>query len=196
MIRIRISLFAFIVFSICSVHASAHHADIHGKWLVNKNISDNNFINKFHSLDEVKAEEMADSIRFTYPMSSTVVKRKNPITIRWIGGNMDDTYYLELYSEGIYIKQIAVLDNVSEFNWEVTKDINGGKEFQFKLVNSRFFGDFTFSESFQIKNRIPRAFWIAPAVVFAGGVYLIIDLISNKDKNSEEQDLPGPIDPY
>jgi hypothetical protein len=137
-----------------------------------------------------------DSIQFSYPMSTTVVKRKTPIMIRWKGIQPGTTYYLELFRNGIYQEQIAEIVDKNQFEWQVSKEYKGGKDYQFRLVNSRFFGDYSFSEKFQIKNRIPRAFWAVPAAVGAAGIYFLIKLIIDSGPGPEQPDLPAPIEPY
>lgn len=137
-----------------------------------------------------------DSIQFTYPLSTTVVKRKSPITIRWKGGQPGTTYFLELFKGGIYQKQIAEITDLNHYDWQATKDLDGGKDYQFRLVNSRFFGDYSFSSKFEIKNRIPRAFWVVPAAVGAAGIYFLVKLIIDSRPGPEDPDLPAPIEPY
>jgi hypothetical protein len=137
-----------------------------------------------------------DSVQFTYPLSTTVVKRNSPITIRWKGGQPGTTYFLELYKGGIYEQQIAEIVDLNQYEWQATKELNGGKDYQFRLVNSRFFGDFSFSSKFEIKNRIPRAFWVVPAAVGAAGIYFLVKLIIDNRPEPVEPDLPAPIEPY
>ena len=137
-----------------------------------------------------------DSVQFTYPLSTTIVKRKSPITIRWKGGQPGTTYFLELYKGGIYEQQIAEIVDLNQYEWQATKELKGGKDYQFRLVNSRFFGDFSFSSKFEIKNRIPRAFWVVPAAVGAAGIYFLVKLIIDNRPEPVEPDLPAPIEPY
>jgi hypothetical protein len=137
-----------------------------------------------------------DSIQFVYPMSTTVVKRKAPIVIRWKGGQPGTTYFLELFKDGIFEEQIAEIVDLNRYEWQVSKEIDGGDDFQFRLVNSRFFGDYAFSPKFRIKNRIPRAFWIVPAAVGAAGIYFLVKLIIDSRPEPEQPDLPAPIEPY
>lgn len=137
-----------------------------------------------------------DSIQFLYPMSTTVVKRKAPIVIRWKGGQPGTTYFLELFKDGIYQEQIAEIVDLNRYEWQVPKEIDGGDDFQFRLVNSRFFGDYAFSPKFRIKNRIPRAFWVVPAAVGAAGIYFLVKLIIDSRPEPEQPDLPAPIEPY
>jgi hypothetical protein len=137
-----------------------------------------------------------DTIIFTNPISTTVVKRKKPVTVRWKGIQEGTVYYLELFKGGIYQQQIAELEDVSSYEWTVSKEINGGDDYQLRLVNSRFFGDYTMTEKFRIKNRIPRAFWVLPATAGAAGLYFLIVWIANSGPDPEVDDLPAPIEPY
>jgi len=134
-----------------------------------------------------------DSIQFINPVGTTVVKRKSPVTIRWKGNQAGTVYYIELFKGGIYQKQIAEVTDTNEYEWQVEKDVIGGKDYQLRLVNGRFFGDFTMSENFRIKNKIPRAFWVLPAAVGAAGFYFLIKIIL--DSQDDVEDLPPPIEP-
>lgn len=137
-----------------------------------------------------------DTIIFTNPISTTVVKRKTPVTVRWKGIQPGTVYYLELFKGGIYQQQIAEVEDVSSYEWTVSKENDGGDDYQLRLVNSRFFGDYTMTEKFRIKNRIPRAFWVLPAAVGAAGIYFIVKLIMESGPDEEVDDLPAPIEPY
>ena len=194
MIRIGFYLFIAIgIFRFDSACCSAFTPDV---WLRGFGIIDAEADNQDFEAESGGRIVSEDSIKFVYPMSTTVVKRKSPITIRWSGGQPEITYFLELYKNGIFQQQIAEVKDVNRYEWQVTKDLNGGKDYQFRLVNSRFFGDYSFSDKFQIKNRIPRAFWVVPAAAGAAGIYFLIKLIVESGPEPEEQDLPAPIEPY
>jgi hypothetical protein len=137
-----------------------------------------------------------DSIQFTYPISTTVVKRKTPVTVRWKNTKEGTVYFLELFKGGIYQEQIAEVEDVNAYEWTVTKNLTGDDDYQLRLVNSRFFGDYTLSEKFRVKNRIPRAFWVLPAAAGAAGLYFLIVWIANSGPDPEVDDLPAPIEPY
>ena len=169
---------------------------------INENVTDNNrggtdseIIQRTSISNSTKVEsednDGAAEITFLGPSAETKFKRGNAIQVRWTGGNPDDEYALDLFSGRFHYRHVGELKNSGTYPWIIPKDVEPGKEYKFKLTNTEDFGEYSFSETFIIKRRVPVAVWIVPgAIVVGGAVYLLFF-----SGGEEEPDLPAPIEP-
>lgn len=137
-------------------------------------------------------EMVAEPIKFLAPSAEATYKKGKMIEIRWTGGSPEDEFALDLFDGRFHYRHIGELKNSGIYPWIIPKDVDPGKEYKFKLTNTEDFGEYTFSESFIIKRKVPIAVWIVPgALVVGGAAYLLF-----RDNSSGElSDLPTPIDP-
>jgi hypothetical protein len=142
--------------------------------------------------DEENDGAVAEPVKFLAPVAEAVFKKGKMIEIRWTGGNPEDEFALDLFDGRFHYRHIGELKNSGTYPWIIPKDVEPGKQYKFKLTNTEDFGEYTFSESFIIKRKVPIGVWIIPgALVVGGAAYLLF-----RDNSSGElPDLPPPIEP-
>ena len=146
-------------------------------------------------VSDIPNQENEDSavepIQFLAPSAEAVFKKGWMVEVRWTGGNPDDEFALDLFDGRFHYRHLGEVKNSGTYPWVIPKDVEPGKEYKFKLTNTEDFGEFTFSQSFIIKRKVPIAAWLIPgALVVGGGIYLLLSI-----ENNELPDLPTPIDP-
>jgi len=142
--------------------------------------------------DQDNDEVVAEPMKFLAPSAEAVYKRGAMVEVRWFGGNPEDEFALDLFDGRFHYRHIGELKNSGTYPWIIPKDVEPGKEYKFKLTNTDDFGEYTFSESFIIKRKVPTAAWLIPSAIVVGtGAYFLF-----KDNSSGKlSDLPTPIEP-
>ena len=112
------------------------------------------------------------------PGDGESVKRGNPISFSWYGGNSTlDTLTLELYQYDARVIPVTVIAKGSQYTWKVPKEMVPGKGYRMKITGTDYTDIDAFSNYFEIKRKVPLAAIIAPAVAVVGGAIALLILL-------------------
>lgn len=122
------------------------------------------------------------------PTEGLTLKRGNPFTFSWYGGNsyLDDLS-LVLYQYDNVLDTLKVVTETDKFTWQVPADIAPGKGYRVRIVGTDKTGINAFTNEFIIARKIPLYYIIAPAAALVGGTAAFLIL--------RRKELPPPIDP-
>lgn len=77
------------------------------------------------------------------------IKRGNKVVIAWFSGSGGEEINIDLYKKGAYYKRIISTMDLGSFQWEISKSIEKGNEYQIKITNPE--KNEMFSDRFEIK---------------------------------------------
>lgn len=122
------------------------------------------------------------------PEPGLKLKRGNPFTFTWYGGNSNiDDLSLVLYQYDNALDTIKVVENANQFTWQVPEDTPLGKGYRVKITGTSKTGIDAFTHDFMIVRRVPLYYIIAPAAALVGGTVAFLIL--------KRKPLPEPIKP-
>ncbi|MDX2248163.1 MAG: Ser-Thr-rich GPI-anchored membrane family protein [Bacteroidia bacterium] len=122
------------------------------------------------------------------PKVGLTLKRGNPFTFSWYGGNsyLDDLS-LVLYQYDNALDTIKIVSQSDQFTWQVPADMTPGKGYRVRIIGTGKTGINSFTNEFTIARKIPLYYIIAPAATLLGGTAAFLIL--------RRKELPPPIDP-
>ncbi len=104
------------------------------------------------------------------PNNSSSFRRGRDAIIEWRGGSPDQSVKMELFEGNTRITSVGETKNTGSFTWRIPKDLAKGKY----TIHFTSGPDRLTSEVFLVKPKIPLALKIAPVVLVAGGVALLL----------------------
>jgi len=138
---------------------------------------------------EIRAVVHSPFVTFQNIGSDLKVRRGTNFRLDWEGGDLNQIFSIELLSDENTISHIGNTLNNQFYDWKVPTNLDLDKPLKIKIVDINNPRNFSISNPFQIKRKIP---W-----VYRVGVFVIVTSLStwrllSKDKN---KDIPDPPDP-
>lgn len=140
---------------------------------------------------EVRARVYVPFILFD---SFDKIKRGKHKEVTWRGGTKQNILNFELYnSKG---KQVAVIPNVSNSGHTrlyIPTDVKTGKDYRFRIVDSKNKDQIVYTETFSVKRKVPLVLLVAGVAAVGGGVVLLGGGESGGGSGTKE--IGGPPNP-
>lgn len=146
----------------------------------------------------IRASGMAAPKLTLNPLDKTEFKRGEPINLKWAGGATKDQVTIGLYMDGVEKTRIVEkTSNTHAFSWNMSKKQKPGKGYTIRAYSTAQPNEFTSSQAFRIKPRIP--FYIkALSVAAVGAIVFIVTSGGGGDTPPDapaDEILPGPLKP-
>ena len=123
------------------------------------------------------------------PFDQSTYKKGRTIEIRWVGGNLDDMYTIELFRDNTLNLRIAEkVSNSQRYDWTMPKSVKSGKNYLIRMSNVQTPTDLSNSQLFEVKPRTPLIVKVLPFLAVGAAVLLIKKTPSNSE-------LPPPPNP-
>jgi hypothetical protein len=125
-------------------------------------------------------------------------KRGEAIPLKWSGGGPKDQVTIGLYRDDVEQTRIVEkTSNAHAFTWSMSKKQKPGKGYTIRAVSTAHPKEFTSSQAFRIKPRIP--FFVKALSVAAVGAVVFIVTSGGGDPvppdAPKDEALPGPVKP-
>ena len=146
---------------------------------------------------KIRASNMAAPKLALSPLDKVTFKRGEAINLKWSGGAPKDQVTIGLYKDDVEQTRIVEkTSNAHAFTWSMSKKQKPGKGYTIRAFSSNQPNEFTSSQAFRIKPRIP--FFVKALSVVAVGVVVFV-VTSGGDNPTPppdvEEALPGPVKP-
>lgn len=115
------------------------------------------------------------------------IKRGVPFTLTWSGGQTRNIITFDLYRGDTHTKWSEPVTNSGNNTFVIPTNIKPGKNYRFKISDSKNKEDVIYSSEFTIKRKVPLLYKIVPIVVIGGVVYYIIE----NQKPPVANEIPG-----
>lgn len=135
---------------------------------------------------EVKGRLYIPFIRFDGGYAT--FKRGKKYEITWTGGTQQNILNFDLYQGTNKITSFPNIANVGHYTLAIPNSIKPGKEFRFRISDTKNKDQIVNTKSFSIERRVPLVYKVVPPILIGVGVYLFI-------KSNEEKPIPGPPTP-
>ncbi|HEY5691896.1 MAG TPA: Ser-Thr-rich GPI-anchored membrane family protein [Cyclobacteriaceae bacterium] len=130
---------------------------------------------------------------FLKPLDKTSYKKGTEVNVNWVGSNPSDKLNIELVRNNVVYKLLAEnTDNDQSFTWEMPKKQKTGNGYAIRISNSSRPNEFTNSQEFNIKPRIPILVKVLPLIAAGSAVFI---LGGGSEGASGSDALPGPVKP-
>lgn len=116
-------------------------------------------------------------------------KRLRPTEITWTGGTQQNILNFDLYTGDEKITSFPNIANVGHYTLTIPMTVKPGKDYQFKITDSRNKDQVVFSPPFTVKRKIPLWMKAVPVILIGAAVYLAV----SGDKNP--RNIVDPIKP-
>lgn len=103
-------------------------------------------------------------------------KRGKAYPVTWSGGRGDNIMNWDLYRGEKKVWTKADVANTGKFNLVIPMDVKSGRNYTFRISDTKDPDEVIFTNEFSIKSKIPMAFKIGAGIIVAGGVYVITQL--------------------
>ena len=119
-------------------------------------------------------------------------KRGRTYTITWSGGRGNNVLNFDLYKGDKRIHTFANIANVGTYNLEFPMEVKPGREYRFRISDTRNQDEVVFSSGFTIKRKVPLGVKTLGSIALSVGiVFGIKALIGDPDP----ENLTNPPDP-
>lgn len=136
---------------------------------------------------EIRAVVHSPLVAITNLDLNEKIRRGSVFKLEWDGGDLKQIFSLELISEENNIAHIGNTLNNQYYDWHVPADISLDKTYKIKIVDISDPGNFTLSNSFLVKRKIPWVYRIGAFALAAG----ITTIIITSTGDNEIPDPPG-----
>lgn len=116
-------------------------------------------------------------------------KRDKPYELTWTGGTQQNILNFELYKGESKVTTFPNIANVGHYTLTMPLSVKPGKDYKFKITDSRNKDQIVYSQPFGVSRKIPLLLKGVPIALVAGGVYFLTS--GTKDS----QNIPDPIVP-
>jgi len=116
-------------------------------------------------------------------------KRDKPYEITWTGGTQQNILNFDLYKGEDKITTFPNISNVGNYTLTLPISVKPGKNYKFKITDTRNKDQIVYSAPFGVSRKIPLLMKAIPVVLLGGGIYLL----TSGDKGPEN--IPDPITP-
>jgi hypothetical protein len=121
-----------------------------------------------------------------------IFKRSRKYTLTWSGGTPQNILNFDLFNKDQKVLTFPNIANVGHHQFEFPVHLKPGKRYRFRVSDTRNRDDVVYSQSFQLKRKVPLLFKVIPVTLAA--TTLSIFLI-NRSGVEEDQRIGGPIKP-
>ena len=135
---------------------------------------------------EVKGRLYIPFIRFDGNYET--FKRGKKYEITWTGGTQQNILNFDLYQGTKKITSFPNIANVGHYTLVIPNSIKPGKEFRFRISDTRNKDQIVNTKEFSIERRVPLVYKIVPPILVGVGAYLFI-------KSNQPEPLEGPPGP-
>jgi hypothetical protein len=118
---------------------------------------------------------------------SKTYKRHRKYNLTWSGGTPQNILNFDLIKGDKKVYTFPNLSNVGHSTFEFTNYIRPGKNYRFRISDSKNKEEVVFTQTFRIKRKVPMLLKVIPGFVIAAGVYLVT---SKKAINDDITDPP------
>jgi hypothetical protein len=115
----------------------------------------------------------------------TAFKRGKKYELTWTGGTQQNILNFDLYQENKKITSFPNIANVGHHTLVIPSSVNPGKNFRFRISDSKNKDQIVNTATFSIDRRVPLLYKIGVPVVLGSAIYLYI-------KSTEPEPLEGP----
>lgn len=133
---------------------------------------------------EVKGRLYIPFIRFDGHYKE--LKRGKKYELTWTGGTQQNILNFDLYQKGKKITTFANIANVGHYTLVIPNSVKPGRDYQFRISDTKNKDQVVFSQTFSIDRRVPLVYKIAVPVVLGVGTYLFI-------KANQPKPMDGPM---
>ena len=113
--------------------------------------------------------------------------------LTWTGGTQQNILNFDLYKGDHKITSFPNIANVGHYTMVLPKSVKAGKDYRFRIVDSRNKDQVVYTGMFHVKPKFPLLLKIAPAVIVGAGIYLLLPK-PNRDRSIKEPVLPDGIE--
>jgi hypothetical protein len=101
-------------------------------------------------------------------------KRGKPYEIEWSGGRPQNILNFELYKGDNKITTFGNIPNAGKYNLLFAKDIKPGKDYKFRISDSKNKDEIVNTGTFTITRKVPLYLYAIPAAGVGGALYFIL----------------------
>lgn len=139
---------------------------------------------------EVRGRVYIPFVRFERFEEYKAIKRGKTYQITWTGGTPQNILQFELYKgdskTGVVFNDIA---NTGKYSLQLPKSVKTGKDYYFKVTDTKNKDEIVFTGKFAIKPKVPLVFKAIPVVGIGALIYLLTG------GESGTKNIPDPVDP-
>jgi hypothetical protein len=117
-------------------------------------------------------------------------KRGVPFVVTWTGGTRQNILNFDLYSGDKKVWTQANVANNGNYELEIPTSVKPGKDFRFKISDSKNKDEIVYTPTFAVKRKIPLLLKVVPLVALAG----VVGIFATQGSSSTEgPTVPGEI---
>ncbi len=136
---------------------------------------------------EVRGRVYIPFIRLVGFEDVPVRKRKNPFIVKWTGGTSQNVLNFQLYNKvGKLVHTFPNAPNELQYRITIPASVKTGKDYYFKISDSKDTEQVVISSRFMVKPKIPLVVKAIPILAIGGVLYYVIG------NGVELKDLDGP----
>jgi hypothetical protein len=143
---------------------------------------------------EIRARLTFSPLSFQQPLANAVYRRGKVYTLEWQGGVEGEALQLELWQDGVKSMDIGQFSNRKRYEWAIPLALKPGKNFTVKVSSPENPANYSISDSFVIRRKIPLAVKILPLGI-ASGVAAVLLTRTTEPVPVVRTRLPAPPDP-
>jgi hypothetical protein len=124
---------------------------------------------------EIKGRVYVPFIKFNGFKDQEVRKRGVKFDMLWSGGRANSLLNFELYKDGKFIAapHTNVAASVGKIEVMIPKNVKPGRDYQFRITDSRNKDDMVFTDKFRIKRKFPLALKVGVLALVGGAAYFL-----------------------
>jgi len=135
------------------------------------------------------------ALQFLKPTAGSGFRRGKTGVVQWTGGQTSDQVRLELLKNGKRVSNLAQIPNRQTYSWQIPADLDKDSDYQLRLTAVGDPGSRITSDLFPIKNKIPLALIVVPAIVVVGVVGVLVSGGGDGEGPDEGEEISDPLLP-
>lgn len=116
------------------------------------------------------------------------IKRGVPFPVTWSGGQARNLITFDLYQGDTRTNWSKPVTNSGSSEFVITNDIKPGKNYRFRISDSKNKEDVVYSSTFVVKRKVPLIYKVIPIAVIGGVIYYL----QTDETNNEIPGAPCP----
>ena len=122
---------------------------------------------------EIRGRVYVPFVRFTGFSDYKLIKRAKPYVVTWTGGTRQNILNFDLYNGEDKVWTEAGVANTGNFELTIPSSVRPGKNYHFRISDSKNKDEVVNTGTFTIKRKIPLAMKVIPLLAAGGIVYLL-----------------------
>jgi hypothetical protein len=122
---------------------------------------------------EIRGKLYIPFVRFGGFDEYKAIKRLKPYDITWSGGTSQNILNFDLYKGDKKVLTIPNIANVGHYKLTLPKDVKPGKDYRFRISDTKNKDEVVYTGSFIVKRKTPLLVKILPVVAVGVGVMLL-----------------------